>query len=80
MVPDIVMLSKTVGSRLPLSTVVTSNCIAQYAKKSGFLFYTTHIYNPIPAAEGDKILKIIIRDELCARSLLAAQCQTPSRS
>ncbi|KAF2704115.1 2,2-dialkylglycine decarboxylase [Pleomassaria siparia CBS 279.74] len=67
-VPDIVTLSKTLGNGLPLSAVLTSNAIAQHAKENGFLFYTTHINDPLPAAVGDKVLEIVIRDDLCARS------------
>lgn len=67
-VPDILTLSKTLGNGLPLSAVVTSNRIAQHAKDNGFLFYTTHINDPLPAAVGDKVLEIVIRDDLVARS------------
>ncbi|KAI4672583.1 uncharacterized protein J4E78_001084 [Alternaria triticimaculans] len=67
-VPDIVTLSKTLGNGIPLSAVLTSNPIAQHAKDNGFLFYTTHINDPLPAAVGDKVLEIVMRDELCARS------------
>ncbi|KAF2690746.1 PLP-dependent transferase [Lentithecium fluviatile CBS 122367] len=67
-VPDILTLSKTLGNGLPLSAVVTSNRIAQYAKENSFLFYTTHINDPLPAAVGDKVLEVVIRDDLVARS------------
>jgi 4-aminobutyrate aminotransferase-like enzyme len=67
-VPDIVTLSKTLGNGVPLSAVLTSNHIAQHAKSSGFLFYTTHVNDPLPAAVGDKVLEIVIKDDLCARS------------
>jgi 4-aminobutyrate aminotransferase-like enzyme len=69
-VPDILTLSKTLGNGLPLSAVVTSNGIAQYAKENGFLFYTTHINDPLPAAVGDKVLEIVVRDDLVSRSRL----------
>lgn len=67
-VPDIVTLSKTLGNGIPLSAILTSNPIAQHAKENGFLFYTTHINDPLPASVGDKVLEIVIRDDLCARS------------
>ena len=79
-VPDILTLSKTLGNGLPLSAVVTSNRIAQHAKDNGFLFYTTHINDPLPAAVGDKVLEIVIRDELVARSQkLGVRLQTGLR-
>ncbi|KAL1612584.1 hypothetical protein SLS60_000813 [Paraconiothyrium brasiliense] len=67
-VPDVLTLSKTLGNGLPLSAVVTSNIIAQHARENGFLFYTTHINDPLPAAVGDKVLEIVIRDDLVSRS------------
>jgi 4-aminobutyrate aminotransferase-like enzyme len=67
-VPDIVTLSKTLGNGIPLAAILTSNRIAQHAKDNGFLFYTTHINDPLPASVGDKVLEIVIRDDLCARS------------
>jgi len=67
-VPDILTLSKTLGNGLPLSAVVTSNAIAAFAKENKFLFYTTHINDPIPAAVGDKVLEIVVRDGLVEKS------------
>ncbi|RDL31154.1 Uncharacterized protein BP5553_09943 [Venustampulla echinocandica] len=67
-VPDILTLSKTLGNGLPLSAVVTSNSIASASKESGFLFLTTHTNDPLPAAVGLKVLEIVVRDNLVARS------------
>jgi 4-aminobutyrate aminotransferase-like enzyme len=67
-VPDILTLSKTLGNGIPMSAVITSNKIAQVTKDRGFLFYTTHVNDPIPAAVGDKVLEIVVRDNLVARS------------
>lgn len=67
-VPDILTLSKTLGNGLPLSAVVTSDAIAAKTKEDGFVFYTTHINDPLPAAVGSKVLEIVVRDNLVARS------------
>jgi len=67
-VPDILTLSKTLGNGLPLSAVVTSNHIAKVSKENGYLFYTTHVNDPLPAAVGLKVLDIVVRDNLVARS------------
>ena len=67
-VPDILTLSKTLGNGLPLSAVVTSNDIARVSKDNGYLFYTTHVNDPLPAAVGLKVLEIVVRDDLVARS------------
>ena len=63
-VPDILSLSKTLGNGIPLSAVVTSDAIAQKTSQSGFLFYTTHVNDPLPAAVGAKVLDIVVRDNL----------------
>jgi 4-aminobutyrate aminotransferase-like enzyme len=67
-VPDIITLSKTLGNGIPLSAVVTSNEIDKVCKEKDFLFYTTHINDPLPAAVGDKVLEIVMRDNLVENS------------
>jgi 4-aminobutyrate aminotransferase-like enzyme len=67
-VPDILTLSKTLGNGLPLSAVVTSNHIAEVTRERGFMFYTTHVNDPLPAAVGLKVLEIVVRDNLVQRS------------
>lgn len=67
-VPDVLTLSKTLGNGLPLSAVVTSDAIAAKAKENGFLFYTTHVNDPLPAAVGLKVLQMVQRDGLVERS------------
>jgi 4-aminobutyrate aminotransferase-like enzyme len=71
--PDILTLSKTLGNGLPLSAIVTSNVIEETCFERGFLFYTTHINDPLPAAVGLKVLEIVVRDGLVERSRLAGQ-------
>jgi 2,2-dialkylglycine decarboxylase (pyruvate) len=67
-VPDILTLSKTLGAGLPLSAVMTSDAIAAEAEARDFLFYTTHVNDPLPAAVGLKVLEIVIRDGLAAKA------------
>ena len=67
-VPDILTLSKTLGNGLPLSAVVTSHAIDKTCRERGFLFYTTHVNDPLPAAVGLKVLEIVLRDNLVERS------------
>jgi len=67
-VPDILTLSKTLGAGLPLSAVVTSAAIEEKCHEQGFLFYTTHVSDPLPAAVGLKVLEIIVRDQLAQRA------------
>lgn len=67
-VPDILTLSKTLGNGLPLSAVVTSSEIERVCTERDFCFYTTHVNDPLPAAVGDKVLEIVLRDNLVDNS------------
>jgi 2,2-dialkylglycine decarboxylase (pyruvate) len=67
-VPDILTLSKTLGAGLPLSAVMTSKEIADTCEARDFLFYTTHVNDPLPAAVGLKVIEIVERDGLAERA------------
>lgn len=67
-VPDILTLSKTLGAGLPLSAVLTTDAIAETCDERDFLFYTTHVNDPLPAMVGLKVLEIVERDGLGARA------------
>ncbi|KAI2465390.1 pyridoxal phosphate-dependent transferase [Annulohypoxylon bovei var. microspora] len=66
--PDILTLSKTLGNGLPLSAVVTSAEIEKVCVERDYCFYTTHVNDPLPAAVGNKVLEIVIRDNLVENS------------
>jgi 2,2-dialkylglycine decarboxylase (pyruvate) len=63
-VPDILTLSKTLGAGLPLAATITSAQIEQACHDRGFLFYTTHVSDPLPAAIGLTVIDVILRDQL----------------
>ncbi|MET4177719.1 2,2-dialkylglycine decarboxylase (pyruvate) [Bradyrhizobium sp. LA6.1] len=67
-VPDILTLSKTLGAGLPLAAVMTTQAIEQTAFERGFLFYTTHVSDPLPAAIGVTVLDVVARDGLVAQA------------
>ncbi len=67
-VPDILTLSKTLGAGLPLSATITSAAIEEDCHDKGFLFYTTHAADPLPAAVGSKVVEIVVRDQLAERA------------
>jgi 2,2-dialkylglycine decarboxylase (pyruvate) len=67
-VPDFLTLSKTLGAGLPLAAVLTTPQIEDICHERGFLFYTTHASDPLPAAVGLKVLEIVIRDKLTERA------------
>jgi 2,2-dialkylglycine decarboxylase (pyruvate) len=67
-VPEFLTLSKTLGAGLPLAAVLTTPEIEDVCHERGFLFYTTHASDPLPAAVGLKVLEIVIRDKLAERA------------
>lgn len=66
--PDILTLSKTLGAGLPLAAVMTTQAIEQTAFERGFLFYTTHVSDPLPAAIGVTVLDVVERDGLVGQA------------
>ena len=71
--PDILTLSKTLGSGLPLAAVMTTEAIEQKAFERGFLFYTTHVSDPLPAAVGVTVLDVVARDRLVEQARLKGE-------
>ncbi|HEY5820840.1 MAG TPA: aspartate aminotransferase family protein [Propionibacteriaceae bacterium] len=67
-VPDIITLSKTLGAGLPLAAVVTSAAIEEEAHRRGYLFFTTHVSDPLVAAVGNTVLDVLERDQLDRRA------------
>ncbi|MFT4042512.1 MAG: aspartate aminotransferase family protein [Gordonia sp. (in: high G+C Gram-positive bacteria)] len=67
-VPDILTLSKTLGAGLPLAATITSAEIEQAAYDRGFLFFTTHVSDPLVAAVGNTVLDVLERDHLDQRA------------
>ena len=67
-VPDILTLSKTLGAGLPLAAVVTSPEIEQAAHDRGFLFFTTHVSDPLVAAVGNTVLDVLTAERLDVRA------------
>jgi 2,2-dialkylglycine decarboxylase (pyruvate) len=71
--PDLLTLSKTLGAGLPLAAVLTTAEIEERAHERGFLFYTTHVSDPLPAAVGLAVLDVLVRDRLAERALHAGE-------
>lgn len=66
--PDILTLSKTLGAGLPVAMVVTSAEIEAACYERGYLFYTTHVSDPLAAAVARTVLAVIERDGLVSRA------------
>jgi 2,2-dialkylglycine decarboxylase (pyruvate) len=67
-VPDILSLSKTLGGGLPLSATVTTKEIEEDAAAKGFLHFTSHVSDPLPAAVGRAVLRTVLADDLPQRA------------
>nr|WP_240746632.1 aspartate aminotransferase family protein [Cryptosporangium phraense] len=66
--PDLLTLSKTLGAGLPVAAVVTSDEIERVCHERGFLFFTTHVSDPLAASVGLAVLDVIERDGLVSRA------------
>lgn len=67
-VPDIITLSKTLGAGLPLAAVITSAELEERARERGFLFYTTHVSDPLVAAVGNTVLDVLEAEDIATRA------------
>lgn len=67
-VPDLLTLSKTLGAGLPVAAVVTSEEIETVCHERGFLFFTTHVSDPLAAAVALTVLTVVARDGLVDRA------------
>lgn len=67
-VPDLLTLSKTLGAGLPVAAVVTSEEIEAVCHDRGFLFFTTHVSDPLAAAVALTVLTVVARDDLVDRA------------
>lgn len=67
-VPDLLTLSKTLGAGLPVAAVVTSDEIESVCHDKGFLFFTTHVSDPLAASVALTVLTVVERDNLVERA------------
>jgi len=69
-VPDLLTLSKTLGAGLPVAAVVTTDEIESVCHERGFLFFTTHVSDPLAASVALTVLTVVERDGLVERAAL----------
>jgi 2,2-dialkylglycine decarboxylase (pyruvate) len=63
-VPDFLVLSKTLGGGVPVSALVTRADIEERCFERGFLHVTSHVSDPLPAAAAEAVLDVVIEDDL----------------
>lgn len=65
-VPDFLVLSKTLGGGVPISAVVTSAAIEQACYDRGMVHATSHVSDPMPAAAALAVLDVVEQENLAA--------------
>jgi len=68
-VPDFLVLSKTLGGGVPIGAVVTSTTIEEECHAHGFMHVTSHVSDPLPAAAARAVLDVVREEDLPARAL-----------
>jgi 2,2-dialkylglycine decarboxylase (pyruvate) len=67
-VPDFLVLSKTLGGGIPIGAVLTSAAIEAECHARGFMHVTSHVSDPLPAAAARAVLEVVIEEDLAARA------------
>jgi 2,2-dialkylglycine decarboxylase (pyruvate) len=72
-VPDFVVLSKTLGGGVPIGAVLTSADIEASCHERGFMHITSHVSDPLPAAAALAVLEVIEEERLAERAATAGE-------
>jgi 2,2-dialkylglycine decarboxylase (pyruvate) len=72
-VPDFLVLSKTLGGGVPIGAVVTSAAIEAACHEQGFVHVTSHVSDPLPAAAARAVLDIVRTEDLPGRAARAGE-------
>jgi 2,2-dialkylglycine decarboxylase (pyruvate) len=67
-VPDFLVLSKTLGGGVPIGAVVTSPEIEAGCFERGFIHVTSHVSDPMPAAAATAVLEVVQEERLASRA------------
>jgi 2,2-dialkylglycine decarboxylase (pyruvate) len=63
-VPDFLVLSKTLGGGIPVSAVITTPEIEERCFELGFVHVTSHVSDPLPAAAAQAVLDVVLSEDL----------------
>lgn len=72
-VPDFLVLSKTLGGGVPIGAVVTSAEIEASCFARGFIHVTSHVSDPLPAAAARAVLDVVREERLPDRAAAAGE-------
>lgn len=67
-VPDLLVLSKTLGGGVPISALITSSAIEQECHARGFTHVTSHVSDPLPAAAALAVIDVVQDEHLAERA------------
>jgi 2,2-dialkylglycine decarboxylase (pyruvate) len=67
-VPDFLVLSKTLGGGVPISALVTSAAIEEECHARGFSHVTSHVSDPMPAAAALAVMDVVEQEQLADRA------------
>ncbi len=67
-VPDLLVLSKTLGGGVPISAVATSAAIEEDCHARGFVHVTSHVSDPMPAAAARAVIDVVEEEGLAAQA------------
>ena len=67
-VPDLLVLSKTLGGGVPISAVATSAAIEEECHARGFVHVTSHVSDPMPAAAALAVIDVVEEEGLADRA------------
>jgi 2,2-dialkylglycine decarboxylase (pyruvate) len=67
-VPDFLVLSKTLGGGVPIGATVTSEAIEEECHARGFMHVTSHVSDPLPAAAALAVLEVVAEEDLAGRA------------
>jgi 2,2-dialkylglycine decarboxylase (pyruvate) len=70
-VPDFLVLSKTLGGGVPIGAVLTSADIESTCVDRGFMHVTSHVSDPMPAAAALAVLGVVRDEALADRAAVA---------
>jgi 2,2-dialkylglycine decarboxylase (pyruvate) len=70
-VPDFVVLSKTLGGGVPIGADLTRAEIEANCFDRGFMHVTSHVSDPLPAAAALAVMQVIEEERLAARAAAA---------
>ena len=72
-VPDFLVLSKTLGGGVPIGAVITSAAIEASCYERGFVHVTSHVSDPMPAAAALAVIEVVREDDLPSRAARAGE-------